>query len=121
MKTSNQPDRVLPGASMLPPMVTALAANGSSIPKQKRNGKPHQGDRFGVLNAFVDCTMADLTRAEIAVWMVLYRDMRSTRQKELSEQFPSHVVCAWTGNSEHPFSRPGETRTPDPGIMSPLL
>jgi hypothetical protein len=26
--------------------------------------------------------------------------MRATRQTELQESFPSHVVCAWIGNSE---------------------
>jgi DNA-binding MarR family transcriptional regulator len=29
-----------------------------------------------VLNAFVDISMAGLSRSEIAVWMVLYRDTR---------------------------------------------
>lgn len=32
--------------------------------------------RFEVLNAFVDGGMADLTRAELAVWLCLYRDTR---------------------------------------------
>ena len=30
--------------------------------------------RFETLNAFVDSGMADLSRAELAVWMILYRD-----------------------------------------------
>jgi hypothetical protein len=29
-----------------------------------------------VLNAFVDFALADLRRAEVAVWLVLYRDTR---------------------------------------------
>jgi DNA-binding IscR family transcriptional regulator len=29
-----------------------------------------------MLNTFVDDTMADLTRAEMAVWLVLFRDVR---------------------------------------------
>jgi DNA-binding MarR family transcriptional regulator len=29
-----------------------------------------------MLNAFVDSGMADLTRAELAVWLVLYRDTK---------------------------------------------
>ncbi|MBA4106071.1 MAG: transcriptional regulator [Pirellula sp.] len=33
-------------------------------------------DRFATLNAFVDFAMARLTRAELAVWLVLYRDTR---------------------------------------------
>jgi hypothetical protein len=32
--------------------------------------------RFQVLNAFVDFALADLSRAEVAVWLVLYRDTR---------------------------------------------
>ena len=30
--------------------------------------------RFETLNAFVDDGMADLSRAELAVWLILYRD-----------------------------------------------
>ena len=32
--------------------------------------------RFEMLNAFVDSGMADLSRAELAVWLILYRDTR---------------------------------------------
>lgn len=43
-------------------------------PKRKSKKGP---DRFAVLNAFVDFTMRDLTRNQIAVWMTLYRDTRN--------------------------------------------
>ena len=33
-------------------------------------------DRFAVLNNFIDFTLAGLTRNELAVWLVLYRDSR---------------------------------------------
>lgn len=45
-------------------------------PKKTVKSKRETADRFRTLNAFVDCTIADLTRSEIAVWMVLYRDTR---------------------------------------------
>jgi DNA-binding MarR family transcriptional regulator len=32
--------------------------------------------RFELLNAFVDTGMADLSRAELAVWLILYRDTK---------------------------------------------
>jgi DNA-binding MarR family transcriptional regulator len=32
--------------------------------------------RFEMLNAFVDTGMADLSRAELAVWLILYRDAK---------------------------------------------
>jgi DNA-binding MarR family transcriptional regulator len=35
-----------------------------------------RGERFAALNAFVDFALAGLTRREIAVWLVLYRDTR---------------------------------------------
>jgi integrase len=33
-------------------------------------------------------------------WPRLFHNLRASRQTELSETFPSHVVCAWLGNSE---------------------
>jgi DNA-binding MarR family transcriptional regulator len=46
--------------------------------KPARDGRPkgEAGDRFAVLNSFVDFTMAGLTRNEIPVWLILYRDTR---------------------------------------------
>lgn len=33
-------------------------------------------------------------------WDKLFQNLRSTRQTELSERFPAHVVAKWMGNSE---------------------
>jgi hypothetical protein len=41
-----------------------------------------------------------IKRAGLKVWPKLFQNLRSTRQTELEELFPSHVVCAWIGNSE---------------------
>ncbi|TWU33743.1 helix-turn-helix domain-containing protein [Novipirellula artificiosorum] len=38
--------------------------------------KRKTADRFAVLNAFVDFTLRGLTRPDVAVWLVLYRDTR---------------------------------------------
>jgi hypothetical protein len=40
-----------------------------------------------------------IIRADLKPWPRLVQNLRSTRQTELEEQFPSHVVCAWIGNS----------------------
>jgi integrase len=40
-----------------------------------------------------------IKRAGVAPWPKLFHNLRSTRQTELTEKFPSHVVCAWLGNS----------------------
>ena len=46
-------------------------------PKGKPNdAKRKAGERFATINAFVDSSMRALTRAEMAVWYVLWRDTR---------------------------------------------
>ncbi len=41
-----------------------------------------------------------IRRAGLKPWPKAFQNLRSTRQTELEERFPSHVVCAWVGNSE---------------------
>jgi integrase len=41
-----------------------------------------------------------ITRAGFEPWPRLWHNLRATRQTELEESFPSHVVCAWLGNTE---------------------
>ena len=40
-----------------------------------------------------------LRRAGVSAWPKLFHNLRSTRQTELAERYPIHVVCAWLGNS----------------------
>ncbi|MFC1597571.1 tyrosine-type recombinase/integrase [Planctomycetota bacterium] len=39
-------------------------------------------------------------RAGVAPWPKLFQNLRATRETELAEQYPMHVVCAWIGNSQ---------------------
>ena len=39
-------------------------------------------------------------RAGLTPWPRLFHNLRASRQTELAERFPSHVVCGWLGNSE---------------------
>ncbi|MFM9959944.1 MAG: tyrosine-type recombinase/integrase [Planctomycetaceae bacterium] len=41
-----------------------------------------------------------IKRAGVSPWPRLWHNLRASRQTELEEHFPSHVVCAWLGNSE---------------------
>jgi integrase len=41
-----------------------------------------------------------IRRAGLEPWPKLFQNLRSTRQTELEETFPSHVVCKWIGNSQ---------------------
>lgn len=39
-------------------------------------------------------------RAGLEPWGKPFQNMRSTRETELAEKFPMHVVCGWIGNTE---------------------
>lgn len=41
-----------------------------------------------------------IRRAGLEPWPKLFQNLRSTRETELADQFPLHVVTAWIGNSE---------------------
>ncbi len=41
-----------------------------------------------------------IRKAGLTPWPKLWQNLRSTRQTELAEIFPAHVVCEWIGNSE---------------------
>ena len=41
-----------------------------------------------------------IKRAGLATWPKLFQNLRSTRETELTQQFPIHVVCKWIGNSQ---------------------
>ena len=46
-----------------------------------------------------------IKKAGVAYWEKTFQNLRSTRQTELKEFFPGHVVCAWLGNSERVADR----------------
>jgi len=84
---SSEP-RTIPVGGELPPMLTpAEVAEREARRTARRDGKAadkakgsperrRTRDRFAMLNAFVDCSMTGLSRAELATWLVLYRDTR---------------------------------------------
>ncbi len=41
-----------------------------------------------------------IARAGLTPWPKLFQNLRSTRETELAETFPLHVVTAWMGNSQ---------------------
>lgn len=64
MKVGEEP------SPMAPAMKPSKAAESKKESKTKTNG------RFTVINNFVDVTMKELNRAEISVWLLLYRDTK---------------------------------------------
>lgn len=45
-------------------------------------------------------TLAAIRRAGLSPWPRLYHNLRASRQTDLEAQHPTHVVCAWMGNSQ---------------------
>jgi len=41
-----------------------------------------------------------INRAGLTAWPKLFHNLRASRQTELAETFPAHVVCAWLGNTQ---------------------
>lgn len=77
MNDGNGHPRVIPVGGEPPPLHRDQGrqpAPPAERGRDKAKGKP--GNRFAALNAFVDFTLADLTRNEIAVWLILYRDTK---------------------------------------------
>jgi len=44
-------------------------------------------------------------RAGVEAWAKPFQNLRSTRETELAEKYPIHVVCKWLGNSPHVANR----------------
>ena len=60
-----------------PPMLSADEIDDKvSRPSKASKPKGTAKGRFTLLNTFVDFTMGELSRADIIVWMILYRDSK---------------------------------------------
>ena len=77
---SNGRPPTLKGCSVLPPMepqTSRPAVSSTGKARETPKGTAATSNRFGELNAFVDCSMADLSRAELGTWLVLWRDTKN--------------------------------------------
>lgn len=72
---------ILPGCSVLPPMEQSNGmADQPNRPRKSSKGSKPKGKRatgqFATLNAFLDFSIAKLSRSEALVWLVLFRDTK---------------------------------------------
>ena len=57
-------------------------------------------NRYRDLNANLRTQLLRIIkRAGVEPWPKLFHNLRATRETELAESYPTHVVCAWIGNS----------------------
>lgn len=88
MVTSRTP---IPVGMELPAMEPPAPPSGKPARSSKAKGKA--GERFAVLNAFVDFTVAGLSRAQIAVWLILYRDTRDGTARTAVSDLARRAGC----------------------------
>ena len=65
----------------LPPDAVFRADGEAAPDRPEPAAKPRgrtRSERFAVLNAFTECVLADLTGAEVKVWLILFRDTKAT-------------------------------------------
>jgi hypothetical protein len=75
----------LDGCAVLPPLESPRAeAERATAKPGKPKGKGGRG-RFPCINAFIDVSMATLTPAERAVWLILWRDTKPNGLAETSQ------------------------------------
>ena len=115
---------ILAGADVLPPMNAAGRASEpgqGEKPKRKRNRRK-TSDRFRVLNAFVDFTAGTLTRSEILVWLVLFRDARDgiIRRVPFDSVFKlAIIVSPFVGLLQFRKTRPARRLCPTEATFRP--
>lgn len=88
-------DRIIPPGEVLPPMDADAPrqgeADGTTTGKRKGRKAGDAGGRFALLNGFVDCSMVNLSRAELAAWLVLYRDTRNGTARTSAEDIGRRI------------------------------
>jgi hypothetical protein len=89
---------VIPVGGELPPMDEPGPAPSGRFQRGGPKGRPggrkaKAAERFAMLNGFVDFALADLSRAEVAVWLVLYRDTREGTARTSYDDLARRAGC----------------------------
>ena len=88
----NKPYRVIPTFPELRPhLEAAFRSQGGAIYAVSQNQESTQNLRALFFRI--------LRRARVQPWEHLFHNLRGSRQTELADQFPLHVVTDWIGNS----------------------
>jgi len=89
------------GESRVIPIFPELRPHLEAVWEQAEPGTEHVITRYRDCNANLRTQFQRIIRrAGLKPWPKLFANLRSTRETELAESFPIHVVCAWIGNSQ---------------------
>ncbi len=89
------------GESRIVPLFPELRPYLEEVWEQAEPGTEFVITQYRSTNQHLRSRLLDIIwAAGLKEWPKLFQNMRSTRETELAEQFPMHVVCKWIGNSE---------------------
>lgn len=89
------------GESRLVPLFPELAPYLHEVFAEAEPGDGYVITRYRQRNANLRTQLQRIIRkAGLKPWPRLFQNLRSTRETELTESFPLHVVTAWIGNSQ---------------------
>ena len=96
-KTEHHPG----GESRIIPLFPELRPHLEAVWEQAEPGTVYVITRYRDCNANLRTQLQRIIkRAGLKPWPKLFQNLRSTRETELAESFPLHVVCDWIGNSQ---------------------
>ncbi len=88
------------GASRVVPIFPELRPHLLDAFERADDGAEHVITRYRDTNANLRTQLTKIIRrAGLEPWPRLFNNLRATRETELAERWPMHVVCAWIGNS----------------------
>jgi integrase len=89
------------GQSRQVPLFPELLSYLREVWEQAEPGAEHVITRYRDTNANLRTRLYKIIkRAGLKPWPKLFQNLRSTRETELAETYPIHVVCAWIGNTQ---------------------
>jgi integrase len=89
------------GASRLVPLFPELLPYLREVFEEASPGDVYVITRYRASNCNLRTHLHNIIhRAGLKPWPKLFQNLRSTRETELAETYPLHVVCAWIGNSQ---------------------
>ena len=89
------------GESRVTPIFPELLPYLRDVFEQAEEGCEYVITRYRETNVNLRTQLLKIIkRAGLTPWPKLFQNLRATRQTELCERWPEHVVCAWIGNSK---------------------